>query len=178
MNTFFVYLQVSMRVTFRNIILLGLCGLLLCSCMKRLDPYMGTNGVRANINGDKYVMLYLSFQEPSAVCEEISFSMYASLIHIDRGLGQSREMLSDYSLSISLESNSGIHTGGMYTIGDGKGGEASLGINSARGESNTVPLQGWIRFTSLTPTVTARFELESPGKDYEVRHGLLRMKRR
>ena len=66
----------------------------------------------------------------------------------------------------------------MYTIGDGKGGEASLEFNSFRGESNTVPLQGWIRFTSLTPTVTARFELESPGKDYEVRHGLLRMKRR
>lgn len=166
----------SLFVTIWKKALAGLCCLLfLTSCIQRLDPFTGTDGVRANINGDKYVMANLVAFSPVAHCTDNSFSAQASLVHINKSLSKSSPS-SGYSLSISLDNIDALATGSQYMLGEGRNGEAKLTPYSNNGNAETVSLQGWIRFLSLSPKVVARFELESPG--YEVRHGLLRLNRK
>ena len=179
---FFVYLHMRLFVSIWKKALAGLSGLLLVtSCIQRLDPFTGTDGVRANINGDKYVMENLVIYSPVAYCSDNSFSMQASLVHISRSLEPSTNSVlskSGFSLSISLENSNNLEAGYQYLLGKGKSGEAKLEPLVNNGDAEAISLQGWIRFLSLSPKVVARFELESPGKEYEVRHGLLRLKRK
>ena len=173
---FFVYLHMRLFVSIWKKALAGLCCLLLVtSCVKRLDPFSGTDGVRANINGDKYVMEYLVAFNPVAHCTDNSFSIQTTLVHINKSLSQSSSS-SGYSFSISLDNSDALVAGYQYILGEGRNGEAKLTPYSNNGNAEAVSLQGWIRFLSLSPKVVARFELESPG--YEVRHGLLRLNRK
>ena len=148
---------------------------ILSGCFKDMDPFEGGDGVRANINGYKCVMLGVPGMDyannGSGSAGYILNSDISMIRIIDRH---------PFRMTFSIIAPSGISTGFEYPISKGSAFTATLiGPKEAPGEE--IPLSGWIKFENegtIATLVEARFELtgkDSRGQDYSIRHGFLRL---
>ena len=125
----------------------------LCSCTKTLDPFTGSMGVRANINGEKYILI----------------------TNADRTPYGNRKHSKSYDLSFDIHGEGYLTTGVSYSIGP-EGFSARL--SAVDGMDQAVPLRGWIRFYDVSSKIEAEFELESERGNYVIRHGFCRLQNR
>ena len=163
------------KTAIRLILTLGIC-LLTVSCYKEMDPFTGDIGVRANINGEKFLCLTGEKKTPSAVLDGNTFSMEEELS--TTGAWERFWVIryrSYFILSINLQEEVPLETDADYRIGTGNN---SASLRRVSGDKDIIPLQGWIRFLSIGSQVEARFELESAEGDYKVRHGFCRLEKR
>jgi hypothetical protein len=148
--------------------------LALAGCVRDMDPFEGGDGVRANINGQKCVMLgdpghkYASYSENPGGRFSAKFEMMHML---DR---------SEFHMEFKVSETSPLVTGVRYTVGSGENtAQLSYAFGNISGEA--IPLAGWISFNKIGTdgaTVEARFELEgvsADGREYSVRHGFMRL---
>ncbi len=148
----------------------------LCSCTKTLDPFTGSMGVRANINGEKYILITNADRTPNGHLEGNSFTMKERLTesrHLD--LYDSRKHSNSYDLSFDIHGEGYLTTGVSYSVGP-EGFSARL--SAVDGMDQAVPLRGRIRFYDVSTTIEAEFELESERGNYVLRHGFCRLQNR
>ena len=148
----------------------------LCSCTKTLDPFTGTLGVRANINGEKYILITNADRTPNGHLEGNSFTMKERLTESrSLDLYGNRRHDKSYDLSFDIHGESYLTTGVSYSIGP-EGFSARL--SAVDGVDQAVPLRGWIRFYDVSSKIEAEFELESERGNYAIRHGFCRLQNR
>lgn len=141
----------------------------LASCFKlSMDPYEGGDGVRANIDGRKCVMMGTVGSRSYA-----SYSVYTdSCVFLTQVPLANRILAEDatYRLSIKLKTGTAIVVDQDYSL---TGNDAKVIFP---GSHDNEPLSGWIRFSLLDSAahlVEATFELSSA--DHSVKHGFLRL---
>lgn len=141
----------------------------LASCYKlSMDPYEGGDGVRANIDGRKCVMMGTVGSRSYA-----SYSVYTDSCVFLTQVPLANRILTDdatYRLSIKLKTGTAIVVNQDYSL---TGNDAKVLFP---GSHDTEPLSGWIHFTLLDPAahlVEATFELSSA--DHTVKHGFMRL---
>ena len=141
----------------------------LASCYKlSMDPYEGGDGVRANIDGRKCVMMGTVGSRSYA-----SYSVYTdSCVFLTQVPLANRILAEDatYRLSIKLKTGAAIAVDQDYSLA---GEDATILFP---GKLKPEALSGWIRFSLLDPAahlVEATFELSSA--DHSVKHGFIRL---
>lgn len=144
--------------------------LLAMGCNREMDPFAGGLGIRMNVNGMRCVSFdsdangYAEFSMP-AEGESGTYAFSKTMSMQMTGAGP-------YEFFISATSPSRITAGKSYAC------TAWLEIDMKH-----VPLKGKLTFVSLEDDgryVEAEFELSgnSDGKEYVVKHGFLRLRRR
>ena len=159
----------------RLFLALGICALT-ASCYKEMDPFTGSIGVRANINGEKFICITGEDRTPYAIMEGDTFSMEEKLAGTETWERiMNKQDRKSLILSINLQGETMLGTNTDYTIGTGNN---TASLRQYSGDQDIIPLKGWIRFLTIDSKVEARFELESVTGDYEIRHGFCRLQRR
>ena len=144
-------------------------------CIMEMDPFEGGDGIRANINGKKCVMLGTPGTKNANYYvggEKATFTASAELMH----------MLDTQQLYISfnISDTGSLMTDKKYTVGTGDN-TVKLDFGPYGITENAVPLSGWISFLQISTggsVIEARFELDGQATDgtrYAVRHGFLRL---
>lgn len=150
--------------------------LLLSSCLEEMDPYEGGDGVRANINGNKCVMVGIPGNTAGAFYtsgNDYAFqTAVISMSHVVDGR--------TIHFQLSVSDDAPLETGKRYSVGSGRN-SAVISYVSDDVTGSDVKLKGWISFLQVGPgssTTEARFELagRSPHREYDVRHGFLRLR--
>jgi len=149
----------------------------LCSCTKTLDPFTGTMGVRANINGEKYILITDADRTPNGHLEGNSFTMKERLTEPRSwDVYGNRKHSKSYDLSFDIHGEGYLTTGVSYSVGP-EGFSARLSAVDGM-DQEAVPLRGWIRFYDVSSKIEAEFELESERGNYVIRHGFCRLQNR
>lgn len=154
-----------------KLLVLSLLPMLFMGCEREMDPFTGGLGIRMNVNGKRCVSFdsdangYAEFSTTTAEGEAGTYSFSKTMSMQMTGAGP-------YEFFISASSTSPMTVGKAYAC------EARLEIDMKH-----VPLNGNLTFVSLADDgqyVEAEFELSgnSEGKEYVVKHGFLRLKRR
>ena len=158
-------------------ILFLLCpALLLSSCLEEMDPYEGGDGVRANINGSKCVMVGIPGKTAGAFYTSGNdYSFQTAVIAMSRAAGGQT-----VHFQISVSDEAPLETGKRYSVGSG-GNTAVISYVSDDVTGSDIKLKGWVSFLKVGPgssATEARFELagRSPHREYDVRHGFLRLR--
>lgn len=160
----------------KRMILAFLQLLLLSSCLKDMDPFEGGDGIRANLNGAKCVMMgYPGNSVGASYSEGNTFTFNTGEVMMTAfTTGQKLRF------QITVSDDAALVVGHKYSVGD-KGMTAGVKFVTDNGVGQTVPLNGWISFLQVGPEVStteARFELTGTtlsGDRIEFRHGFLRL---
>ena len=145
------------------------------SCSEIMDPFEGSDGVRANINGYKCVMdgyhgnQYVTWPTGGSATLSINVRMVKLLDN------------QNFMLQLNVSDNTAVSTGIEYHFTPG--GPCSAILSSPPGAAGVeVPMSGWIRFLQLdagSHIVEAEFELSGTAprsrEEFDVRHGFLRL---
>ena len=157
-------------------ILFLLCPLwLFSSCLKEMDPFEGGDGVRANINGNKCVMIGIPGNTAGAFYSSGNdYTFQTAVIAMSHTMENQ-----NFHFKISVSDEAPLETGKRYSVGSGKN-TAVISYVSDDVTGSDIQLKGWISFLKVGPdasTTEARFELtgRSPHREYAVRHGFLRL---
>lgn len=148
--------------------------LLAGSCTERMDPFEGSDGVRANINGYKCVMdgnrgqKYVYWSTDGTPTVDITVNMVKQIDN------------QPFKLEFHVTDNTAITVGTTYHF---SGASLYAKLSSPPGApGEEVNMNGWIRFLQLkadSNIVEAEFELDGTAQrsdeKYEVRHGFLRL---
>ena len=155
--------------------------LLLSGCVTRMDPFEGRDGVRANINGEKYVMegidgRVLAYSPFKTGEGSERFEVNVLLLHL-----MGKKMC---KLVIHLESSTPFVVGNRYPISASSAQVSTLrwitageiSSNELNPETPADPLNGWLVFEKIEDeSVEASFEFEGSSTGVAVRHGFLRL---
>lgn len=139
-----------------------------------MDPFEGSDGVRANINGHKCVMdgnpgeKYVQYDAENHTLS-VSVSMW-------QGYDNSR-----FRLVLTVQDAAPLTTGVRYHVSL-KGSTTATLTGMSDSPNEAVSLVGWIEFLQLgadQEIVEAEFEMTGTAPksnvDYDVRHGFLRL---
>lgn len=171
----------------RKGILILITILLLEGCVARLDPFVGGTGVRANINGEKFVMFGVpGGRNCSFFTESEGKGLFVSSVVLRHWMDTQT-----LQLDFELEVPSPVVIGKEYEIGDASSmakvtsrywptlKDFASGVPSQDpDDEQVVLLKGWISFEKFADgEVEALFELDgkSPSDKMVIRHGFLRL---
>ena len=149
----------------KKLLLILLSALPLVSCHSLPDPYehIGINGIRMNINGDKYIL------------QSNYYVRYDNDYHfVLSGTATNTAAYKEDQYKFTLD----INDSGPFAAGkkvDIPTGAAKLLYGE--GYTSSVSLSGWLKVTDYNEQshmLEAYFELESPS--HQVKHGFLRIK--
>lgn len=152
------------------------------SCTHKMDPYVGGDGLRANINSQKCVMRGTSGSKAYSTYTKQSSSatwtvQKVSLVKLSYNDG--------YEFSLTIQDTPDIVVGKSYTM-DGTTCKASLTrilyedqkTSSFSSTGTPVPLSGQVVITAKDgDRIQATFSLDGSSSEgnYVVRHGFLRL---
>lgn len=140
-----------------------------------MDPFEGGDGVRANINGNKCVMYGIPGNVAGASYTTGNTFTFQTATILMRHVLDGKE----FHFRITVSDDAALEVGRRYSVGSG-GSSAVISYVSDDVTGEDIPLTGWITFLQVGPeksTTEARFELSgrTRGREYEVRHGFLRL---
>lgn len=160
----------------KRILFLLCSALLLSSCLEEMDPFEGGDGVRANINGSKCVMVGIPGNTAGAFYTSGNeYAFQTAVISMSKAMGGQT-----IHIEFSVSDDAQLETGKRYSVGSGRN-SAVISYVSDDVTGSDIKLKGWISFLQVGPgssTTEARFELagRSPHREYDVRHGFLRLR--
>lgn len=182
-------------------LLLPLMALLLAatSCYKDLDPFEGTDGIRFNLNGKKYVMQsgWLSgnplsqTEDGMVISSSMSGPSFLDLCSFTLNLCPLEQLAVDTEYKTGQNGISAeieLLLSDMPSLGEVVSAVSDTSEESEESEETTtetkeklppVQLSGWVkRVASETGKLEVLFELngkDEAGNQYELKHGFLRL---
>jgi len=141
------------------------------SCDSYMDPFEGSDGLRANINGAKCIMDGVRGRKyvDSYTTEAGQFvSCEIDLVRREDG--------HTFKIAFNLVSEGApVSTGTRLSVGPSEASHATI----SSGSGKAVELSGWVYFNQFEEgNAVAEAEFELDGPSYKIRHGFFRLKRR
>lgn len=174
----------------KKLLLLPFMALLLgaASCSTSLDPFEGTDGIRFNLNGKKYVMQSGFFSGIPLVETEDGITVSASMsgpsildfVSFTLFLCKEDQLVQDKEYKtgengISAQIKPFVPSTPTIAEAETEGEESEQEVK----ETPPVQLQGWVkRVASQTEQLEILFEFtgkDADGNEYVIKHGFLRL---